>query len=60
MVASSGRAYLLVIANISLDVLGLFMASLRIKYESLSPFLKNMMIDLSSTSGRMFLLLQKH
>jgi hypothetical protein len=60
MVASLGRAYLLVIANISLDVLGLFMASLRIKYESLSPFLKNMMIDLSSTSGRMFLLLQKH
>jgi hypothetical protein len=57
MVASSARAYLLAISNISLDVLGLFMVSLWIKDESLSPFLKNMMIDLSSTSGMMFLLL---
>jgi hypothetical protein len=36
------------------------MASLQIKDESLSPFLKNMMIDFSSTSRMMFLLLQKH
>jgi hypothetical protein len=36
------------------------MASLRIKDESLSPFLKNMMIDFSLTSRMMFLLLQKH
>jgi hypothetical protein len=50
-VASSTRAYLLAIANISSDVLGFFMMSLRIKDESLGPFLKNMMIDLSSTSG---------
>jgi hypothetical protein len=57
--ASSVRAYLLVIANISSDVLGFFMASLRIKDESLSPFLKNMMICLLSTSRMMFLLLQK-
>jgi hypothetical protein len=35
------------------------MPSLRIKNGSLSPFLKNMMMDLSSTSGMMFILLQK-
>jgi hypothetical protein len=35
------------------------MASLWIKDESLSPFLKNIMIDLSLTFGMMFLLLQK-
>jgi hypothetical protein len=59
MVASFIRAYLLVIVNISSDVLGFLMASLRIKDESLSPFLKNMMMDLLSTSRMMFLLLQK-
>jgi hypothetical protein len=58
-VTSSARAYLLAIANISSDILGLFMASLRIKDESLSPFLKNMIIDFSSTSEMMILLLQK-
>jgi hypothetical protein len=58
-VTSTARAYLLAIANISFDVLGFFMVSLRIKDESLRPFLKNMIIDLSSTSGIMFLLLQK-
>jgi hypothetical protein len=51
--------YLLVIANISSDVLGFFMVSLRIKDKSVSPFLKNMIIDLSSTFRIMFLLLQK-
>jgi hypothetical protein len=59
-VASSARVYLLAIASIYSDVLGFFIASLQIKDESLSPFLKNMIIDLSSTSGIMFLLLQKH
>jgi hypothetical protein len=34
--------------------------SLHIKDESLSPFLKNIIIDLSSTFGMRFLLLQKH
>jgi hypothetical protein len=58
-VAYSARAYLLAIANISLDVQGFFMVSLRIKDESMNPFLKNRMIDLSSISGMMFLLLQK-
>jgi hypothetical protein len=57
--ASSVKVYLLVIANFSSDVLGFFMASLQIKDESLSPFLKNMMICLLSTSRMMFLLLQK-
>jgi hypothetical protein len=57
MVPYLARAYLLVIANISSDALGFFMARLRIKDESLSHFLKNMMIDLSSTSGMVFLLL---
>jgi hypothetical protein len=59
-VASPSRAYLLAMVNIALDVLGFFMVSLRIRTGSLSPFLKNMMIDLSSTSGMIFLLLQKH
>jgi hypothetical protein len=58
--ASSVRVYLLVRANISSDVLGLFMASLRIKDGPLSLFLKNMIINLSLTSGMMFRLLQKH
>jgi hypothetical protein len=57
-VASLARVYLLVIANISFDVLGFFMVSLQIREESLSHFLKNMTIDLSSTSRMMFLLLQ--
>jgi hypothetical protein len=47
MVASSARAYLVVITNISSDILGFFMVSIHIRYESLSPFLNNMMIDLS-------------
>jgi hypothetical protein len=58
-VASSASVYLLAIANIFLDVLGFFMVSLWIKDESLSPFLKNVIIDLSSTSKMRFLLLQK-
>jgi hypothetical protein len=57
MVAFLVRAYLLVKANISSDVLGFFVARIRIKDESLSPFLNNMMIDLSSTFGMIFLLL---
>jgi hypothetical protein len=36
------------------------MVSLWIKDESLSPFLKNITIDLSSTYGMIFLLLQNH
>jgi hypothetical protein len=36
------------------------MVSFRIREESLSPFLKNITIDLSLTSGITFLLLQKH
>jgi hypothetical protein len=56
-VTSSARVYLLAIANISSDVLRFFMVSLRIREEYLSPFVKNMMIDLSSTSEMMFLLL---
>jgi hypothetical protein len=55
--ASSTRAYLLVMSNISFDILGFFLASLGIKDESLGPFLKNMMIDLSSTSRMLFHLL---
>jgi hypothetical protein len=39
---------------------GFFMVSLWIKDESLSSVLKNMIIDLSSTSGMMFVLLQRH
>jgi hypothetical protein len=57
-VASSVMMYLLAMTNISSNVQGFFMASLRIKDDSLSPFLKNITIDLSSTSGMMFLLLQ--
>jgi hypothetical protein len=36
--------------NIASDVLGFFMVSLGIRDGSLSPFLKNMTIDLSLTS----------
>jgi hypothetical protein len=46
--------------SISSDDLGFFMVSLMIKDGSLRSFMKNMMIDLLSTSGMMFLLLQKH
>jgi hypothetical protein len=59
-VTSSARVYLLAMENIYFDVLGFFMASFWIWEESLSPFLKNIMINLSSTSGMTFLLLQKH
>jgi hypothetical protein len=52
------RTYLSAIANISLDVLGFFMVSFRVKDESLSHFLKNMMIELLSTIRMIFLLLQ--
>jgi hypothetical protein len=58
-VASSSRAYLLAMADISSNILGFFMVSLRIKDESLNPFLKNIIIELWSTSRMMFLLLQK-
>jgi hypothetical protein len=58
-VTSSARAYLLEMANICSDVLGFFMVILQIRDESPSPFLKNIIIDLSSTSGMRFLLLQK-
>jgi hypothetical protein len=58
-VVSSVIAYLLVMANISSDVLGFFMVRFWIKDETLSPFLKNMMMDLLSTSGMMFHLWQK-
>jgi hypothetical protein len=56
-VTSSARAYLLAMANIASDVLEFFMVSLRNRDGSLSPFLKNITIDLSSTSGMIFLLL---
>jgi hypothetical protein len=56
---TSGGAYLLAIASCSLVVLGFFMVSLQIKDESVSHFLKNMMIDLLSTSEMIILLLQK-
>jgi hypothetical protein len=49
-VVSSTRAYLLAMVNIASDVLGFFMVSLGIRDGSLSPFLKNMTIDLSLTS----------
>jgi hypothetical protein len=58
-ITSLARAYLLVMANIYSDVLGFFMVSLWMKHESLSPFLKNIIFDLPSTSGMRFLLLQK-
>jgi hypothetical protein len=57
-VASSARAYLLAMVNIASDILGYFLVSLRIRAGSLSPFLKNKTMDLSSTSGMIFLLLQ--
>jgi hypothetical protein len=56
-VSSSAKAYLLVMANITSDILEFFMVSLWIKDKYLSSFLKNIIIDLSSTSGMMFLLL---
>jgi hypothetical protein len=59
-VASSARTYLLAMVNIFYDVLGFFIVSLQIGEGSLSPFLKNMMIDLSLTSAMIFLLLQNH
>jgi hypothetical protein len=46
--------------NIASDMLQFFMVSLRIRDGSLSPFLKNITIDLSSISGMIFLLLQNH
>jgi hypothetical protein len=52
-------AYLLAMASIAFDILGFFMVSLRIRVGSLSHFLMNMTIDLSSTSGMTFLLLHK-
>jgi hypothetical protein len=60
MVASSARAYLLVMVNIASDVLGFFMVSLWIRDGYLSLFLKNITIDLLSTSEIIFLLLQNH
>jgi hypothetical protein len=57
-VASSARAYILAMVNIASDILGYFLVSLRIRAGSLSPFLKNKTMDLSSTSGMIFLLLQ--
>jgi hypothetical protein len=59
-VASSTRAYLLAMANIASNVLEFFMVSFQIKDKSLNPFLKNVTIDLSLTSGMMFLFLQNH
>jgi hypothetical protein len=59
-VTSSARAYFLAMENIASDVLGVFMASLLIRDRSLSPFLMNTRIDLSSTSGMTFLWLQNH
>jgi hypothetical protein len=57
-VASSARAYFLVMTSISSDDLGFFMVSLQIKNRPVGPFLKNMMINLSSTFRMTFLLLQ--
>jgi hypothetical protein len=59
-VTSSARVYVLAMVNIASDVLGFSMVSLRIRAGSLRPFLKNMTIDLPSTSRMIFLLLQKH
>jgi hypothetical protein len=56
-VSSSTKAYLLVMANITSDILEFFMVSLWIKDKYLSSFLKNIILDLSSTSVMMFLLL---
>jgi hypothetical protein len=58
-VTASARAYLLVMENICFNVLRFFLVSFQIREEFLSPFLKNIIIDLSSTSGMTFLLLQK-
>jgi hypothetical protein len=58
-VTSSARVYVLAMVNIASDVLGFSMVSFRIRAGSLRPFLKNMTIDLSSTSRMIFLLLQK-
>jgi hypothetical protein len=58
-VTSLARAYLSVMENICSDVLGFFMVSFQIREVSLSPLLKNIMIDLSLTSEMSFLLLQK-
>jgi hypothetical protein len=41
-------------AVISSSILGFFMVSLGIREESMSPFLKNITIDLSATSRMMF------
>jgi hypothetical protein len=59
-VFSSARAYMLAMENICSDILGFLMVSFQIREESLSLFLNNIMIDLLSTSGMTFLLLQKH
>jgi hypothetical protein len=48
----------LAMVNIASDVLRFFMVSLRIRDRSLSPFLKNIMKDMSSTSVMIFLLFQ--
>jgi hypothetical protein len=50
-VTSSSRVYLIAMVNIASDTLGFFMTGLWIRDWSLRPFLKNMTIDLSSTSG---------
>jgi hypothetical protein len=59
-VTSSAKEYLLAIVNISSDILGFFMMSLWIRDGSISPFLKNIMIDMSPIYGMIFLLLQNH
>jgi hypothetical protein len=59
-VTFTAKVYLLAMENICSDILGFFMVSFWIGEESLSPFLKNIMTDLSSTFGMTFLLLQKH
>jgi hypothetical protein len=58
-VASSAKAYLLAMVSIASDILWFFMESLQIRDGSLSPFLENITMDLSSTSGMTFVLLQK-
>jgi hypothetical protein len=57
---SSTMSYLFAMANISFDILRFFMKSLQIREESMSLFLKNKKIGLSSTLGMIFLLLQNH
>jgi hypothetical protein len=47
-----------VMENICSNILGFFMVSFQFREESLSPFLKNIMIDLSTTFGMTFPLLQ--